>query len=383
MTSQERIKALFAGEKPDRVGRADAPWAEAIARWRKEGLAAGTQKDLLGRCEVDYASFCDTFDMDIRDVVKLDWSFRLPSKVISRTAECHIITDGDGVTCQYWLNQSGVPHYTDWAITTPADWKKHRERMVPDRERIGTSIYGAYATGGYSDKPGPTMEEMKKVFLNRPKGRYSLLFIRGPYEGVMHQLGPERSLMWMIEEPETVAEMFKVHADLAIAMMELCTREGLATDGVMIGDDVAYKNGLLFSPTIYREMLGPQHRRICTKAHEMGMPVILHSDGNIHELIPQFHEVGIDGLEPLEVHAGLDVRKLVKECGDKFVFMGNIGVDYMAKGGKELEEEVKTKLKAAKKAKGFIYHSDHSVPTNVSWENYKYGIELLEKYGSY
>jgi uroporphyrinogen decarboxylase len=383
MTSRERILAMFKGEKPDRVGRADAPWAETIARWRKEGLPAGVQKDLFGRPEADFASFCDFFDMDVRDVVKVDYSFRLPPRVIERAEDHHTVVDGDGVTCTYWRNQSGVPHYTDWLIKTPADWKKHRECMAPAKERLGTSIYGAYATGGYSDEPGPTYEEQKKIFINRPAGKFSILFIRGPYEGVMHQVGPERILYWLIEEPETVKDMFEVHADLAISMMETAVREGFITDGVFLGDDMSYKNGLLFSPAIYDEMLGPQHRRICEKAHELGMVTMLHCDGNFAELIPRLHDVGLDALQPLEVHAGLDVRKLVKDFGGWFVFVGNIGVDYLAKGGKDLEDEVKSKLKAAKKAKGYVFHSDHSVPPNVSWDNYKRAVELLDKYGRY
>ena len=32
---------------------------------------------------------------------------------------------------------------------------------------------------------------------------------------------------------------------------------------------------------------------------------------------------------------------------------------------------------------GYIYHSDHSVPNNVSLESYQYALELVRRYGRY
>jgi hypothetical protein len=38
---------------------------------------------------------------------------------------------------------------------------------------------------------------------------------------------------------------------------------------------------------------------------------------------------------------------------------------------------------AAKQGGGYIYHSDHSVPHDVPFENYIFAIEMVKKYGSY
>jgi uroporphyrinogen decarboxylase len=48
-----------------------------------------------------------------------------------------------------------------------------------------------------------------------------------------------------------------------------------------------------------------------------------------------------------------------------------------------LEEEIRDKVVAAKEGGGYIYHSDHSVPHNVSFQQYKRVIELIRKYGRY
>ena len=63
--------------------------------------------------------------------------------------------------------------------------------------------------------------------------------------------------------------------------------------------------------------------------------------------------------------------------------MGGIDVRLMALDDpKPIEEEIKRKITVAKEGGGYIYHSDHSVPKNVSFKQYKRVIELVKKYGS-
>ncbi|MBC8234158.1 hypothetical protein H8E77_31815, partial [bacterium] len=69
--------------------------------------------------------------------------------------------------------------------------------------------------------------------------------------------------------------------------------------------------------------------------------------------------------------------------GDKLVLFGNIDVRKLAKTKEEIEEEISSKIPIAKEGGGYIYHSDHSVPDDISFSNYKFAIELVRKYGSY
>ena len=118
--------------------------------------------------------------------------------------------------------------------------------------------------------------------------------------------------------------------------------------------------------------------------HEHDMPVILHSCGNVTEMIPDLLEIDLDCLNPLEVKAGMDLVGLKKQYGDKLAFMGGIDVRAMADPDPSvIENEIRTKLPVAKQGGGYIYHSDHSVPSNVSFEQYKRVIELVREYGGY
>lgn len=100
-------------------------------------------------------------------------------------------------------------------------------------------------------------------------------------------------------------------------------------------------------------------------------------------MIPRFIEAGFSAIQPLEAKAGQDVRELKKLYGKAITFFGNIDVRKMSGTREELREELLSKLSVAARNGGYIYHSDHSVPPTVSWDNYCYLMELLDEHGVY
>ena len=111
--------------------------------------------------------------------------------------------------------------------------------------------------------------------------------------------------------------------------------------------------------------------------------MIFHCDGDMRPLIPNLIEAGVDCIQPLEVHAGLDVRELKSMYGDRLSFMGNIGVDEMMLPLDELEEIMAGKINTAKAGGGYLYHSDHSIPPDIPFERYMKVLELARKYAEY
>ena len=159
---------------------------------------------------------------------------------------------------------------------------------------------------------------------------------------------------------------------------------GYVFDGVFLFDDMGYRNGTLFSPADYRELLFPAHKRACDFFKSKNFPIILHSCGCVQAFIPDLIEAGFTCLQPLEVKAGMDVIELKKDFGHQLAFMGGIDVRKMAHPDPSvIEEEIRTKVSIAKVGGGYIYHSDHSVPDNVSFQQYCRVIELVQQYGKY
>jgi uroporphyrinogen decarboxylase len=80
----------------------------------------------------------------------------------------------------------------------------------------------------------------------------------------------------------------------------------------------------------------------------------------------------------------MDLIQMKKEFGDRLCLVGGIDARAMADPNPaRIEHEISAKVPVAKKGGGYIFHSDHSIPDNVSFEQYKRVVELAREYGSY
>jgi uroporphyrinogen decarboxylase len=95
-------------------------------------------------------------------------------------------------------------------------------------------------------------------------------------------------------------------------------------------------------------------------------------------------EAGFDCLQPLEAKASMDIRALSPAYGGRLALMGNINVMTMITNDRDqIEQEIKEKFAAGMATNGYAYHSDHSVPPQVSLETYRFIIDCVNRYGNY
>ncbi len=171
---------------------------------------------------------------------------------------------------------------------------------------------------------------------------------------------------------------------LCMRIAEEMMGAGFDFDAGWIWDDLGFKQRSFFSTAMYRELVMPAHKLICDAFKARGKFMILHSCGYIMELAPLIIETGFDCLQPLEVKAGNDVFELKRQYGDRLAFMGGMDVRAMADPDPAvIEREIAGKIPAIKRGGGYIYHSDHSVPDNVSFQQYQHVLELVRQYGAY
>jgi len=123
-------------------------------------------------------------------------------------------------------------------------------------------------------------------------------------------------------------------------------------------------------------------KRAVDWAHSKGIYTRLHSCGNVMPFVDDFVEIGIDCLNPLEVKAGMDPLALKKKHGDKLVLNGGLNAAIWGDFDK-FEAEMRRLVPELKKNGGYIFSSDHSVPSSVSLETFRKTVELAKKLGSY
>jgi len=353
MKTNERMKLIIEHKEADRCPISDSPWASTLARWRKEGMP-------------EKVSFQDYFEIDKIFGYHPDNSPKFPVKVIEETDEYIINTTGFGTTQKNWKNAGGVPEYLDFTVTTPDIWKKAKETMVPSKDRIDWKLF---------------KENYKKW---QDEGYWKKFVLWFGFDIThSHMVGTERMLIAMFEEPEWCIDMFNHELDVSIGLYELLEKEGYKFDELMWFDDMGYKGKQFFSMDVYRRLLKPVHQRAIDYAHKKGMKAYLHSCGDINPYVPELIGMGLDVLNPLEVKAGMDPIALKKKFGDKLAFHGGLNAVLMEKGGEPLWIAMKTIIPDMKKSGGYIIGSDHSIPSNVSFNDMKEFVRLAKEMGRY
>ena len=352
MTSRERIKALLTEGRADRVGMHESPWAETMERWHSEGLPEGT-------------SVIDYFDMDFAYVGGFDVTFRLPAETIEDTDDYTITRNANGVTAKRIKRESGhTPLWLDHAIKGPKEWNENLHRLEMKADRV-------------------PLDMAEKSENARKTGRFLCVNHADPYEIAWPTFGQVGIFTLMVDDPDFVASVFMKYADLLIGCHEVLRARGVDYDGVFMYTDLGYRNGTLFAPQQYDDLLFPAHQKYCQYLKSIGKPLICHSCGKIDALIPKFIEAGFAAIQPLEAKCGLALRELGKLYGGQIAFFGNMDVRKLSGTKEDVRNEVVPKLEAGKELGGYIWHSDHSVPPTVSWENYCYAIELVKEHGWY
>ncbi|MEZ4769248.1 MAG: uroporphyrinogen decarboxylase family protein [Caldilineales bacterium] len=100
---------------------------------------------------------------------------------------------------------------------------------------------------------------------------------------------------------------------------------------VEIGDDLGTNKSLLISPMMYRQFIKPAEQELYALIHEKAPHAALfrHTDGAVFDVIPDFLEVGINVLNPVQTStAGMDARRLKAAYGAELTFHGAIeGLD--------------------------------------------------------
>ncbi|MBW8035550.1 MAG: hypothetical protein FVQ79_07960 [Planctomycetes bacterium] len=204
------------------------------------------------------------------------------------------------------------------------------------------------------------------------------------HEQLWRIIGSENVLMWIGLYPEQLGKFIRrVHEFVVEAAKAQIKAANGALAGMVVWGDVAYVNGMLFSPEYWREYFKPCVKEIIDICHENDLPVIYHGCGNATRIFQDYIEIGVDSYNPLEAKSGLDVIDIRKEYGHRMGFCGNMNVmEWANSDKKQLKEIVLRKLNAAKGG-GYIFQSDHSVPPDVSGQNYDYVIKLVREYGKY
>jgi len=169
------------------------------------------------------------------------------------------------------------------------------------------------------------------------------------------------------DEPDLVRKMVDMVVEVHVALARRAVRAG--ADIVSLGDDYAWKEGPMVSLPMFREFFLPGIKRVVRAAQEEGAIVLKHCDGNIWSLMDAFVETGINGINPLEPIATMDLSEVKRRYGDVVCLLGNVDCGYI--------------LSDAPPGGGYILTSSNSLHSSVRPGNYIAMVEAGRAYGKY
>jgi uroporphyrinogen decarboxylase len=143
----------------------------------------------------------------------------------------------------------------------------------------------------------------------------------------------------------------------------------LGVDGGYFGDDYGGQQALLISPRAWRILIKPRLALLFAPFREAGLPIILHSDGQIRTILPDLIEIGVDALSPVQVSAAkMDLERLKKDFGKEICFWGG-GVDTQNvlpnASVAELKDHVKKVIEVMAPGGGFVWVPVHNIQSDI------------------
>jgi uroporphyrinogen decarboxylase len=365
----DRMNKALRHQEGDRVPVSDFFWGSFLKRWRQElGLAA---------------------DADIYRHYDLDWQVTLPNmdphirefEIVRQTAEEVVVRTGFGAVIRKKFDQA-MPAFVGFETDTMEKLESLEFDDAWDERRFlrGGDNQIAGVGDGFERNSPPWIETVKRIRPDFPV--YGS--VCEAHEMLWRIVGSENVMLWIGEAPERLGRCIEKVGQFCVELTKAQIRaSGGMLDGMVVWGDVAYKKGMLFSPVYWRRWFKPWVQEIVAACHAAGLPVIYHGCGNPRRIFEDFIEVGVDAYNPLESKAGLDVVDLRESLGHRLAFCGNMDVWLWATGSeRELRESVLRKLGAARGG-GYIFQSDHSVPSNISAARYEFVLDLVRRYGVY
>jgi uroporphyrinogen decarboxylase len=191
----------------------------------------------------------------------------------------------------------------------------------------------------------------------------------GVLENVIYLTGFERLCYMVCEDESLVTAIFDEVGRRMLAYYEICS----ALDPVgalLVNDDWGFKTQTLLDPDSLRKYVFPWHKKIVEAIHREGKPAILHSCGNIADIMDDIiDELHYDGKHSFE-DVILPVEDAYRKWGDRIAILGGMDMNFLAQGKPGEIRERAVRMLEMTGSKGYALGSGNSIPEYIPAENY-------------
>lgn len=197
-------------------------------------------------------------------------------------------------------------------------------------------------------------------------------------------MGQEFFSYAIYDDPVSIERLLEANTENCYRAAKIAAEANLAPI-YFIGDDIAYKGKLMFSPEFLRRTFIKSLAKCCEPVKAAGQKVIFHSDGYVMDILDDMIEVGIDGLNPIEPLAGMDVGEIKRRYGKNLVLVGGVDCSQLLPRG-SVEDVVKGTKKVLREGGhggGLLIGSSSEIVPSTPVENVLAFYEACRTWGRY
>lgn len=221
-----------------------------------------------------------------------------------------------------------------------------------------------------------------------------LVVMKHPFAGIFEMsqriVGMVNCMMLMKLYPPRVGVLFDKMLELKLSFWEMALPQlGHLVDVISYADDYGTNDSQLISPAMFREQIKPRLKILFHRIKQLAPHVKLffHSDGNLRPILPDFIELGVDILNPVQFTAkGMELDGLKRDFGRDFVFWGGgVNTTGVLPSGtpRQVKEDVRRNIETLAPGGGFVFNTVHNILMDVPPENIIAMWEALQEYGVY
>lgn len=181
--------------------------------------------------------------------------------------------------------------------------------------------------------------------------------------------GFENFLAEIITDPGYAADLLDRITEIQSVLIRRFI--ALGVDGGYFGDDYGAQKNLLFSPATWRTLFKPRLARLFAPFREAGLPVLMHSDGQIARILPDLVEIGLTTLNPVQPEV-IDHGWLRAEFGPRLSYYGGVSTQTVLPNGSpaEVREAVFQAVRTlAPDHTGLVLSPSHRMMVDIPVEN--------------
>ena len=227
------------------------------------------------------------------------------------------------------------------------------------------------AAFSWPDPESPTLLDKAAAAIAADAGRHFVVpnFGFALFERAWSLRGFDQFLMDLVCEAEAAAELLDRITAIQIALAKRFV--ALGVDGGYFGDDYGAQKSLLFAPSVWRELIKPRLAQMFAVFRDAGLPVILHSDGDIWPILPDLVDIGLTCLNPVQPEV-LEHARLYREFGKHLSFYGGISTQAVLPVASPDAVRAATQAcirELAPDASGLILGPSHRMQSDIPVEN--------------